>query len=226
MSSKFILALILSVDIIAITIALALGRSPEQYFEEGAFITYISFFQLSAVSLLACIVFGIRVGETRSSGWKALPIIWLIIAIAFIYLSLDEVYEIHENLDFLIHRAFKLRETGFTDRIDDIIVACYGLFGLAILYFQRKEFKKYRDTFPLLKVGFAFMFIMAALDTLTNRKDILQLFISNPYTCKKLFLWLEAIEDSFKIIAEGTFMGALYHCFEITRGLTHGEQSR
>lgn len=160
MSRNLILAVILSIDVIAIIIASMAGKYPEQYFKEGAFITYLSFFQLLAASIFAFIIFCIRWVEAGLKGLKMPLLIWLVIGMAFVYMSLDEVWEIHENLDFFIHRIFNIQETGFTDRIDDVVVGCYGLFGLIILYFSREEFKKYREAFPLLKGGFVFMFIM------------------------------------------------------------------
>lgn len=220
MSRKLILAIILSIDIIAVIIALMLGEYPEQYFGERTFVTFISFLQLLAISALAYIIFKIRKDDAKSKNWKAQSLVWLIIAIAFMYLSIDEVYEVHENLDFFIHHVFRIQETGLTDRIDDIIIGSYGLFGLVILYFHREEFKKYRDAFPLLKVGFILMFTMIVLDALTNREDVLEMFISDSYIVWEFFSWLNAIEDVFKIIAEGVFIGAFYYCLEITRRLS------
>lgn len=228
MPRSSVLVIILSIDVIAIIIALVMGKYPEQYFEEGAFITYLSFFQLLAASILAFVIFTIRkrkVGGTDKlvcpclKGRKTPFLVWLIIAIAFVYLSLDEICMIHERLDYFIRQIFNIKKTGFTDRIDDIIVGCYGLLGLITLYFSREEFKKYKDAFPLLKIGFVFMFLMVALDILTNRDDILKMFISNPYVLTRLFSWLSAIEDMFKIIAEGVFVAAFYYCFEIARRL-------
>ncbi len=219
MSRKSILLIIISIDIIVIIIALVLGKTPDQYFGEGSFITYLSFFQLIVISILAWIIFKIRKGGSKLKEWRAPFFIWLIMAIAFTYLSLDEVCLIHENIDFFIHRIFKIQETGFTDRIDDVIVGCYGLFGLMVLYFYREELKKYREAFPLLIVGFIFMFSMVLLDIITNRKDILQILISKPYLVSKLHSWLGVIEDMFKIIAEGVFIGGFYCCLEIARRL-------
>lgn len=219
MSGKLMLVMVLSIDIMAIIIALTLGKTPGQYFGEGTFITYLSFLQLLVISGLAWVIFNVRKDGSKSKAWKAPFLIWLIIAIGSVFLSLDEVSGIHENIDRFIHGSFKLHETSFTDRIDDVMVGCYGLFGLMMLYIYREEFKKFRKTFPLLKVGFIFMFTMVALDIVTNRNDILPIFIPDPYVSEKLHSWLDAIEDMLKIIAEGLFIGALYYCFEIARRL-------
>jgi len=219
MSRKSILVTIVSIDLIAIVIALILGKTPGQYFGERYPMTYLSSFQLLVISGLAWKIFVMRLDESRLKFWKGPFFIWLIVAMTFMYLSLDEVGSIHEKIDFFIHRFFKIRETGLTDRIDDVIVGCYGLIGLMVLYLFREELKKYREAFPLLTVGFIFMFSMVTLDILTGRKDILRILISNAYVVNRLHLWLSAIEDMFKIIAEGAFLVGFYYCLEITRRL-------
>lgn len=221
MSGKSALLIILTIDIIAIIIALILGETPDHYFGEEGFITDLSFFQLLVISGLAGIIFIMRIFRSGWKGWKAPFFVWLFIAIGFIYLALDEVWMIHENMDFSFHRFFNIRETGITDRIDDIIIGFYGLIGLMVLYFYRKELKKYREVLPLLIVGFILLFSTVVLDILTNRMDILIKLISNIHLVIKLHSWLSAIEEIFKIIAEGVFIGVFYYCLKITKNSFH-----
>ncbi|UCD55441.1 MAG: hypothetical protein JSV93_01180 [Candidatus Omnitrophota bacterium] len=217
MSGKSFLRVILSVDIIVIIVALALGKAPHQYFEEGGFITYFSFFQLLAISVLSWRIFTVRKGGLRTKFWNKTFFIWLIIAVLCIYLSLDEVFMIHENIDFLIHRGFKIRETSITDRIDDFIVGCYALFALIILYFYREEFKKHRKVLPILKTAFIFIFFMVAMDMLTNRNDYLSTMFANSGLAKNIWSWSSAFEDMLKIIAEGMLVGVFYYCLETAK---------
>ena len=73
---------------------------------------------------------------------------WLILVFTSLYLAIDEIIMIHENIDFFIHRIFNIEETGLTDRIDDAIVAIYGLCGLIGIYLYRKELSNYMTCPP------------------------------------------------------------------------------
>ena len=49
--------------------------------------------------------------------------VWGLIAGGFVFLAVDEALQIHERLDFVIHKALNIRETALTDRLDDAIIA-------------------------------------------------------------------------------------------------------
>ena len=201
---------------IAISIALTVGDTFKNFSETG-FITYFSFYQLLLIAGLARETFIMRKGGTKVNAWKMPYAIWLIMALAFLFMSMDEIFVIHEHADYFIHDIFKIRETALTDRIDDILVGCYGLIGLGGLYIYREELKKCREAFPLFITGFIVMFVMVCLDIFTNRDDILRLFISDATTVYHVFYWLNIIEDILKIITGGIFAGAFYHCYKITQ---------
>src|SRR3972149_1207390 len=102
MSRRSFLLIIASIDILAITAALILGEAPDQYFEEEGFITYLSFLQLLVVSAFAWNIFRLKnknKGLLELKTWKAPHFIWLIIAMGFVYLALDEALMVHENID-------------------------------------------------------------------------------------------------------------------------------
>ncbi len=222
MSRQSILLIIASIDVLAITAALILGEIPNQYFEEEGFITHLSILQLLVVSAFAWNIFRLRIedeGRSELEAWKAPHFIWLIIAVGFLYLALDEALMVHENMDKVIHSIFRIHETSITDRIDDVIFGLYGLIGLIVLYFYREELTNYREAFPLLKVGFVLMFFSAALD-IFPKDDILGLLISKRSLFKRLRLLRRVIEESFKILSEGAFIAAFYYCLEITRKVT------
>ena len=213
--TKLVLLAILAIDLVAVILAATLGETPDRYFGEEKFMTYFSFFQLQIIYGLSIAIFIVRINSQGIKNWK-MPLTWLIIAIAFIYFSLDEVKMIHEGIDRGIHKSLKIPVTGLTDRIDDIIVLFYGLGGLLFLYLFRQELRIYKKAHPFIITAFIFMFLMVFLDILTNREDIL-LRITNVDFVDRSYHWLKAMEDSFKIISEGIFIGAFYHCFEIAR---------
>jgi len=214
-SHKKILLAVIALDIIVICIAL-IAKNPLIHFSEAGFVTCFSFFQLLIIASLSREIFIIRKGQAKTNAWKMPYAIWLIMAVAFVFLSIDELGMIHEYVDIFIHKIFSIEETALTDRIDDMLVALYGLVGIMGLYYYREELKKYREATVLFITGFIFFFAMISLDLLFNTDDILRLFFSNVSTLHNLDYWLDIIEDIIKIIAEGIFIVAFYRCYEIT----------
>ncbi|MCK4829401.1 hypothetical protein KA005_77470, partial [bacterium] len=216
-STKKILFTVMTIDIVVLGLALILGTTPNDNFMEGGFVSNFSFLQLVVIAWLSLRIFIVGEGAAKVKPWKTKSFIWLIMAAAFTYLAIDEACCIHEGIDILIHRIFRIQETGITDRIDDILVGCYGLLGLIVLYYYREELKKYRKTFPLFITGYTVTFAMVGIDILTNRKDILSLLTSNSYMLDKLFSEIKLLEDMLKVLAEGIFIVAFCGCLKIAR---------
>jgi len=208
---------VLALDTIIVSLALFLAETPDYFFHEGRFITYISMLQLLIVSGLAWKIFLTRRGDLRGKLHKRPFFIWLIIAIAFFCLSMDDALQIHEYTDTFVHNIFNIEESALTDRLDDIMVGFYGLVGLFALFSYREELKKYKKALPYLFVGYSFVFLMIIFDVLTNRNDILPLVIADTNTCVAVFRWVDALEDIFKIFAGGLFIVAAYQCLKVSR---------
>ena len=94
--------------------------------------------------------------------------IWALIGLGFVAFALDEKFLIHEDLDHYIHRMFNLVETGWTDKIDDVLIGFWGLIGIVVLFLYRNELNIHRQVLPILMIGFVFLFISVVLDALTN----------------------------------------------------------
>jgi hypothetical protein len=206
-------------DTIAIIIAIAMGihkGNAHKYFGETTFITWISVLQLWTISVLSYRIFQTRRRTLRDFNWRAPFIVWLIISLGFLYLGMDDLFKIHESIDHRIHNLFQLKETGFTDRFDDMIVGVYGLIGIIYLRACREEIKKYRQVFPFLTYGFVLLFIMVALDILTNRTDILEIFLSRDLV-GTMDIWLAVAEDSAKVFSGSFFLVGFYGALQIAR---------
>jgi len=144
---------LIAFDTIAIIIAIALGiheGRPLVHFGEHHLITWISVLQLLTISFLSYNIFQTRRRTLEHFNWRAPFILWAIISLGFFFLAMDDLFMIHESIDHRIHDIFNLKETTFTDRIDDMIVGVYGLIGISALYACREEIKKYRQVFPFL----------------------------------------------------------------------------
>ncbi len=178
------------------------------YFEERRVVTYLSSFQLVALSILCWIIFE----ENRENGsvpaWRSPHFIWALMAAGFLFFAFDEVLLIHEEIDFSFHRALHIRETALTDRLDDLIVLVYGLIGLVLLGRYRKALARYAHVTPLVASGAFLFLLMVGLDMLTNRRDV----ILNP----ALHSWLTVIEDTAKIAVECLFLIAAHRCWRLS----------
>ena len=199
--------------------AVLLGKSPMVYFGETGIISWLSCVQLLVLSGLAWRISSVR-KQAKIQGKKAPQNLWKLIGLGFIYLAIDEIVQIHEGTDWLIHWLFKIEETRLTDSFDDVIVVFYSIVGCYILYDFWDEFKRYFQVFSLFIFAFVLKGIMVAFDIYTNDETILSAWFNNPEDQKMMLDWLSTIEDSFKILAEGVFIAAFIGCLKIAKRIT------
>jgi len=195
------LLLIINLNLMAILLALIWGYIKGELsvkFEEHGFITTFSSLQLLACSVPCTLIY-----------IKRKQFIWLIIAIGFVFLALDEKFLIHENLDFWIHQVLNMTETTMTDRIDDFLILLYGLVGLSLLIWKRKEFLNDKNGLILLSFGFLLMVISVVFDTITNDNTMGLRHILNGSTDMIYHVGIVS-EESFKIISEAFLLAAFY----------------
>ena len=209
---------LLLLNIILSVIVIPIGyygpyEEPARYFREGRIMTWLSFFQLIYAGFLSRQVFLIRYPEmpfTLSHSGA----LWRLGSWSFVYLALDEMCRLHENIDrYLFHKLWGMEETALTDRIDDVIMGVYGIICLYALYKYRQEILRFLSTISYLiaaSVGFA---AMVALDIITDGDEILALFISDPVQLTAAVRWLGALEDVFKVVSECFFIGFFAACY-------------
>jgi hypothetical protein len=214
MCTKRFLVLLLASNVLLSLAPLLFGISAKAIASESSPITLLSFAQLVASSIICWKVFRVRCPYSKPR-LDTPQAVWAIMAAGFLFLSIDEAALVHERLDFLIHTVFGIRETGVSDRLDDVIIAAYGLFGIVVLWKSRSELVRFRRVLPLIAIGFAFMFLMVALDMVTNRNDVLPLFIRDPSAGETLAHWLNLAEEVFKLLAEAMFLGGFYECLQM-----------
>ena len=216
----FLLSLVY-VDFLAVLLALGLGfiwhQNPTAYTGEGDPITWLSFAHLLAISGLAGGVFYCRTGGSRDpTVWRQPAFVWLLIALGFLFLAVDEIAKIHESLDRFAHRLLQRPETALSDRLDDAILLGYGLSGVAVLYVYRFELVSYRAVLPLVVCGFVLFIFMGLLDALVNRPDVFLFMGISQEGSESLGKWLGGVEEGLKILAEAAFLGAAYTCLFLT----------
>ena len=211
MTTRKVLFITFLINTVFILIGLFIVKSPLQYFgKEASVITWLSFFQLLTIAYLSWKTFKLR--KEKSA------ILWGLIALGFLFLSIDEVARIHENMDSFIHkRILHMRETAISDRLDDLIVGIYALFGIGTMYFFREELKKYYKVIPYFVIGFIFIFSMVIVELIVNRFDVLPSLIADRAFAKSIYKLGKIMEETFKLFAEGVLIGAFYYCLQLAK---------
>ena len=147
--------------IIAVLIWLGVTRYDRaaRYFGEGRAGTYYSGLQLVASAVVAAVL-------ARRAGRHPVRRFWWVVAGAFLYLSLDEVYGLHEELDRGVHKllGWHDRRHWLTDHLDDVFVALYGVIALAWADRHFERLVRLRWTALMFGVAFLCFVGMTVLD--------------------------------------------------------------
>jgi hypothetical protein len=218
---KALLRINLAVILFAVALGLVKTGNPSRYFGEGRFTTGISCLQLLVVAALAFATCTMRRRATGGTAWGAC--LWILIGAGFVFLAADDALQIHEHIDGLIHKHFHLRQTGLTDRIDDAIVALYGLIGVAVLWLFRNELLRFKAMFPVLAAGFIALGGSIFFDTLSNRDDLLFWVVQNRWLSKTLEGWFAVGDGACELIAEGLFIAAFYVAWQIAHAAARNQ---
>lgn len=222
-SKRFIiLTIVLEVLVIgsALLRALLLNVNPQRYFQEQGYVSWFSFIQILFAAFLAWKIYKSRKSNsiTRTSNkGSASYNMWAILSFGFLFLGIDEMGQVHENIDYLIHYFFQIQETANTDRIDSLIVLIYALFGVITLYRAKSELSKFRTAFPLFGIAFSLTFAMIFFDLLTDSPDFFNWVITNDSIARIVHQSFGIVEESCKIFAQGMFIIALYCCLQISK---------
>lgn len=131
-------------------------------FEERQAITFFSSNQLGATSVLAWIIYLLRkklIANDRAYNRRAQ--FWVISALGFFYLMLDESFQIHEGMDNNVFRLFGHYENP---RLDGVSTGLYGVAAAAVCYYYRAEVLRYRSAFAFFCLGGVFLVATSALD--------------------------------------------------------------
>lgn len=199
----------------AILRGLSKTGNPGRYFGEGRFTTFISCGQLLVVALLAWLTFLARRRQAvavRRSVFSG-PALWAFIAAGFVFLAADDAFKIHENFDFVIHELLHLPETPLTDRIDDALIALYGVVGCGFLWAYRRELLAFKEILPPLGAGFVGLALSVACDVISNDDSGVRWFYQTEPVPQQLAGWFSAGDGAFTLLGEGFFVAAFYVAF-------------
>ncbi|AFY57114.1 hypothetical protein Riv7116_4697 [Rivularia sp. PCC 7116] len=203
--------------------AFLLNVDPKRYFDDKGYVSWFSFLQILLAAYLAWRIYKSRKSNAvinnpnRDSNKNRSYNFWAIVSFGFLFLGLDEILKIHENLDFFIHDVFQIQETNNTDRIDSLIVLFYALCGGGIVYWAKSELRKFKLALPLFSLALFVTFMMIFLDLLTDSRDVIYWIITNENLAYIVHRSLSIVEEICKIIAQGIFIITLHRCLVISK---------
>ncbi|MEA5521696.1 hypothetical protein [Limnoraphis robusta] len=199
-------------------------KTPMRYFGETGIISWFSCLQLLILAGLAWKIYRIRkLSQVETKGKHAPQTLWKLIAMGFFFLAVDEIVQIHEATDFLIHWIFQIPDNSKFLQLDGLIVAGYSAIGAYILYSFWDEFQQYRSAFYLFIIGFALKATMVLIDVSTDDQTVFSSWFTDPKSHKLMYDWVQTVEESFKILAEGAFIAAFLVCVQIAKRMTRAE---
>lgn len=210
--------LLLNLVLTAIAIPAGLLGSyedPSRWYREGRLMTWLSFVQIIMAGCLAHQLYLIRRAGPRFD-WKEQASVWRLAAIGFFFLALDEMFRIHQAIDRYGHRLLGLEITDLSDRADDLLVGLYGVIGIAVLLYYRREFFRFRRSFGWFGAGFVTFFLMVTLDVVVNGDDWISAFLPARYLSSAVS-WFSTLEDTLKQLGEVFFVCAFARCLEIAK---------
>lgn len=97
---------------------------------------------------------------------------WVLLAIGFFFLALDDLTQIHEGLDKAINGVFGLDpKAKLPDLLDAGIVVLYGIVGVVVLYVHRRVFFKLKGFARGIAQAGAAAVVMVLLDVVSDLVD-------------------------------------------------------
>ena len=181
-----------------VVVAVVLGdraNAPARHFGESCFVTWVSGAQLLSIAYLNWQLWRSRGGRFVLGGWREASLLWALIAAGFLFLAVDELVQIHEQIDQWIHALLRIKETAISDRLDDLIVAGYAVIGFSVLFVYRREFRLLRGDVSLVLLGCVLLLAMIVMDVLFRSGLV------------------SAVEESFKLFSETAFLAAFYSAY-------------
>jgi hypothetical protein len=153
-----LLAVTLALIAVLVWLGVLWHATPSKYFRERRVGTYYSGLLLATSSAVAATL-------ARRTGLASSRRFWTVAAVGFVYLTLDEVLTIHEEVDRWAHAVMGWDPRHWlTDHLDDAIVAGYGVIAIGWTWWHRDDLLRLRWTTILLTTAFAGFAIMEILD--------------------------------------------------------------
>jgi hypothetical protein len=199
--APWFLSCLAAINAVVFTLSVSIPEDPHPFLDEWSPVSVLSGFQL-----LTCGFLALEIYKSRPA-W-----LWRLIGFGFFFLCADEMLQLHESSDRLIHWLFGIQQTRFTDHLDDLFVGLYGLAGLIAVVAGRAELIFFRRQWWLFAIGFLCLSATVALDFAT--KDVGRVASYLELTRAFAAMWLEVAEEAFKLAGGFFFVAALRKCWD------------
>lgn len=168
----FLIVVCLLVPVVSLVYAAATEQSWWKLFKaEGNLTSWWSSMQLLVIGVLAWLNFRLRclMEQAEVLPSAALGGIWLVFALGFIFLGLDESFDFHEFLRAELFRANDLFTRSRYIIRGDVGLYLFFLVGLAFVPFLLGELKSHRPTFNLFFTALVLTLPLLVIDSLQDR---------------------------------------------------------
>jgi len=167
LKKPIVLLTIGTIVFLAIAVMIAPENKPGRYFyKEGYMVTYLSATFLALAGIFSGVAFNLSRFRT-----DFLRFFWLVAAIGFTYLFLDELIGFHETMGERLNPVAVIPK-GFR-HWDDIIVMLYGVVALFVMAGFLPEIFRYPRVMEMMGIAFIFYFIHTFMDgTVEPRTDL------------------------------------------------------
>lgn len=95
-----------------------------RYFDEGSVLSWLSGLQLISVGVIAGAIYRLR--RQQQTSWRSSQLLWLLVAVGFIFLAADELAQIHESIDRSIHQIWQIQKRGLRTGLMMPLLASMG----------------------------------------------------------------------------------------------------
>lgn len=190
-----------AVNIVVFTLSVTIPDDPHPFLDEWGPVSI-----LSGCQLLICGFLALEIHKSRPA-W-----IWKLIGWGFFFLCADEMLQLHESSDRVIHWILGVEPTRITNHFDDVIVGLYGLAGLVALFAGRAEIVFFIRQWWLFALGFIGFAVMVAFDLMGGELGALWSYLDVPARQGKM--WAEVVEEGFKLAGGFFCVAALRKCWD------------
>lgn len=208
--------LVINIFVIVITIVVAgiKAEYPSTYMEQAELLTWFSAVQLFLIAIISVLISRLRFKAGAKQKYLYKPgHFWLIVACAFLFLGFDEITQLHEQLDQGIHHVLELEQTDLSNRLDDLVLGCYGGLGGLLLWINLPEINLYQSLLPKLKLSSLLIVLMIFFDLLTSSNDLVK--------SQELDHLFRTMEESCKFLAEGILLEMVIDCSWLAKKFSH-----
>ncbi|NNE24294.1 MAG: hypothetical protein HKN11_16970 [Rhizobiales bacterium] len=192
-----VLAVIATGAYIVLSVLIAPPHMPSEQFAEGGTITALSSIYLAMAGAASLIGFYLLLDKPGIGKF-----FWLIAGLGLVFLSLDELVQIHERIDMIVSST-KIGKPEILRNWNDLVVMLYGAGGLIVGLLFLPELLRFPKVLETYATGFAFYVVHTVIDTVTTNPTPLSIICEESAKLMCVLMLLLASITSVLAIIDG-----------------------